>query len=393
MDFSFTEEQRDVAALTRRILEDKVTHDSLTRLESAGGDRHDPRLHAELAKANLLGIALPEGVGGSGFGLIEQMLVLVEVGRALAPVPVLPSIVMGALPIAEFGTAEQRETWVRPAVEGERILTAALAEPLNADPTRPATTARPEGDHWVLDGVKTAVPVAPLADLIIVPAAVDGTARLFLVEPGADGVRISPQRTTNRERYGHVALDGVTVDGSALLGDGSAVEWLRQRATVGLCAMQLGITERSMRATAEYAKQRVQFDRPIGSFQAVGHRMADAYIDVEGIRMTLWQAVWRLSAGGPASLEVAAAKFWAAEGGHRVAHAVVHVHGGMGVATEYFIHRYFIHAKQIEFMLGGATEQALRIGGDLAGDLAGRPVGATSPGTSRPPAGTGAERR
>lgn len=370
MDFSFTEEQQDVAALTRRILEDKVTHDSLTELESRGGDRHDPALYAELARANLLGVALPEDVGGSGFGLVEQMLVLVEVGRTLAPVPVLPSIVMGALPIAEFGTPEQRETWVPAAIEGDKILTAALAEPLNADPSRPSTTARRDGDRWVLHGVKTAVPVAPLADLIVVPAAVDGEARLFLVEPGTDGVTITPQQTTNRERYGYVELDGVALADDAVLGDGSAVEWLQQRATVGLCAMQLGITEQATLATAEYTKERVQFDKPIGSFQAVGHRMADCYIDVEGIRMTLWQAVWRLSAGGPARVDVGSAKFWAAEGGHRVAHAAVHLHGGMGVAEEYFIHRYFIHAKQIEFMLGGATEQAHRIGTELALELA-----------------------
>lgn len=369
MDFSFTEEQQDVASLTRQILTDRVTHDSLTELESAGGDRHDPALYAELAKANLLGIALPEDVGGSGFGIIEQLLILVEVGRALAPVPVFASIVLGAMPIAEFGTAAQREQWVRPAIEGDKILTAALAEPLNSDPTRPSTTAGRDGDGWVLDGVKTGVPVAPLADLVIVPASVDGEARLFLVEPGADGVTISAQETTNRERFGYVELDEVHVSADAVLGDASAVEWLRQRATLGLCAMQLGITEKSMRATAEYAKERVQFERPIATFQAVGHRLADAYIDVEGIRLTLWQAAWRLSAGDSARLDVATAKFWASEGGHRVAHAVVHLHGGMGVATEYFIHRYFIHAKQIEFMLGGATEQALGIGSDLALEL------------------------
>ncbi|MCO8129129.1 acyl-CoA/acyl-ACP dehydrogenase [Acidimicrobiia bacterium EGI L10123] len=369
MDFSFTEEQQDVEALTRQILTDRVTHESLTELEAAGGDRHDADLYAELAKANLLGISLPEDVGGSGFGIVEQLLVLVEVGRALAPVPVLPSIVMGAMPIAEFGSAAQKERWVRPAIEGEVILTAALAEPLNSDPTRPSTTARRVDDGWVLDGVKTGVPVAPMADLIVVPASVDGEARLFLVEPGADGVTISPQETTNRERYGYVELADVHVPADGVLGDASAVGWLHQRATLGLCAMQLGITETAMRATAEYTKERVQFERPIGTFQAVGHRLADAYIDVEGIRLTLWQAAWRLSHGDSGRLDVASAKFWASEGGHRVAHAVVHLHGGMGVATEYFIHRYFIHAKQIEFMLGGATEQAMSIGTDLALEL------------------------
>ena len=146
----------------------------------------------------------------------------------------------------------------------------------------------------------------------------------------------------------------------------SVVDWMVERATLGLCAVQLGVTERALAATASYAINRIQFERPIATFQAVGHRCADAYIDVEAIGLTLWQAAWRLSAGLPAGAEVAVAKYWAATGGHRVAHAAVHIHGGMGVATEYSIHRYFIAAKQIEFTLGGAKEQLLRLGARLA---------------------------
>ena len=130
--------------------------------------------------------------------------------------------------------------------------------------------------------------------------------------------------------------------------------------------MQLGVTEKALHATAEYTKQRVQFERQIATFQAVGHRCADAYIDVEGIRLTLWQALYSIEIGADATMDVQTAKFWAAEGGHRVAHAIVHLHGGMGIAKEYFIHRYFAWAKQIEFSLGAATEQAMLIGATLA---------------------------
>ena len=148
------------------------------------------------------------------------------------------------------------------------------------------------------------------------------------------------------------------------------IEWISERATIGLVALQLGITEQALADTAEYTKTRVQFERPIATFQAVGHRCADSYIDTEGVRLTLQQAAWRLSEGLPAAVEVEVAKFWAAEAGHRVAHAAVHIHGGMGVATEHTIHRYFIWAKQVEFMLGGATEQLLRIGAQLAAEPA-----------------------
>jgi acyl-CoA dehydrogenase len=372
MDFSFTEEQQDVADLSRQILTDKVTHESLTALEATGEARFDPDLYKELAKANLLGIGLPEAAGGSGLGLLGQSLVLREVGRTLAPVPVAFSIAMAAEPIATLGTPEQAAAWAAPAAEGAKILTAALAEPHNREPLHPTTTATKEGDGWRLDGVKTGVPAATIADLILVPAWVEGAPAVFLVETGTEGLTISPQHTTNYDTYGYVELNGVVVGADAVLGGDVAkgadvLSALLERATLALCAVQLGVTERALEATAAYTKERVQFERPIATFQAVGHRCADCYIDVEGIRLTLWQAVYSLEANEDThQIDVETAKWWASEGGHRVAHAVVHLHGGMGIAKEYFIHRYFAHAKQIEFMLGGATEQSVRIGSQLA---------------------------
>lgn len=371
MDFSFTEEQQEIAGLARRILTDKVTVDLLRETE-AGTDRYDPELWRTLAEAGLLGLALPEDVGGGGYGVIEQCLVLEEVGRRLAPVPLLASIVMGAAPIAEFGTPEQKEAWARPAAEGSRILTAALSEPTNPDPTKPSTTAIRDGQGFRLTGTKTAVPAGPLAELILVPAALEGRPVVFLVEPSGPGVTVSRQRTTNRDTAAYVELADAVVPGTAILGsveDGARIiEWIDQRATVGLCALQLGVTEEALAETAEYTKTRVQFERPIATFQAVGHRCADCYIDVEALRLTLWQAAWRLAAGVPAATEVEVAKFWAADTGHRVAHAAVHLHGGMGVAVEHTTHRYFIWGKQLEFMLGGSTEQLLRIGARLAAE-------------------------
>jgi acyl-CoA dehydrogenase len=373
MDFGFTEEQQEVQGLARRILEDKVTDELLRQVEGRGDARFDRDTWDALAEAGLLGIGLPEKLGGGGYGLIEQYLVLEEVGRTVAPVPVLASIVMGAMPIAAFGTADQHDRWVRPAVDGSQILTAALTEPLNRDHLRPTTTARRDGTGWRLDGIKTCVPAASLADLILVPATNDdGSVGVYLVEPGRPQVTITGQHTSNRDLEGYVELDGAHVDGDGRLADpedgSSLVEWILERATLGLCAIQLGVTEQALAATAQYAINRVQFERPIATFQAVGHRCADAYIDVEAIGLTLWQAAWRLSAGLPSAAEVAVAKYWAATGGHRVAHAAVHIHGGMGVATEYPIHRYFIAAKQIEFTLGAAKEQLLRLGSLLAAE-------------------------
>ena len=166
-----------------------------------------------------------------------------------------------------------------------------------------------------------------------------------------------------------MVLDGVTLTDDRVLGPGAEVaDWLVARGTVGLCAVQAGILERALELTAEYARNRVQFGRPIGSFQAVTQRLADAYIDVEAVRLTMWQAAWLLAAGDPAAgTAVATAKFWAAEAGHRVAHTAVHVHGGLGIDMSYPVHRYFTAAKHHEFALGGATAQLRRIGAALSG--------------------------
>jgi len=379
VNFTQNESQRELAALTRTILGD-LTPERLAGAD-AGGDRFDPPLWASLAGAGVLAAGLPEAVGGAGLGLLEQCSVLTELGRAVAPVPYLASIVLGASAVAAFGTPGQRRRWAAPAGRGELILTAALAEEDGDDPRAPSARAEPvKGDReagggWRLSGVKTAVPAAPLAALLLVPAAVPDGAAVFLVSPGDDGVTVERQLVTGGDGAGRITLAGVRLRDDRVLGGPApgrdAVEWLVTRATVGLCALQLGVLERALELTSAYARDRVQFGRPIGSFQAVTQRLADAYIDVEAVRLTMWQAAWRLAAGLPAGAEAATAKFWAADAGHRVAHTAVHVHGGVGVDMDYPLHRYFTAATRAEFALGGATSQLRRIGAALARDAPG----------------------
>ena len=214
--------------------------------------------------------------------------------------------------------------------------------------------------------MKTCVPAGTYADLVLVPASTPDGVRVFLVEPSADGVTVERQMTSNKEAEARITLDGVRVGADAVLEGDDVVHWIVQRATLGLVATQLGVLSRAVELTAEYSKTRVQFERPIATFQAVGQRMADAYIDVEGVRLTLIQAMWRLAEGLPADTEIEVAKYWAADAGHRVAHTAVHIHGGVGIDVDYPLHRYFVAAKKHEFTLGGATEQLLRIGAELA---------------------------
>jgi alkylation response protein AidB-like acyl-CoA dehydrogenase len=210
------------------------------------------------------------------------------------------------------------------------------------------------------------VPFGPLADAILVPAETDSGTVVFLVAADRPGVSVTALETTGRNSAGELDLAGVEVSADEIVGDGEVLAWLTTRRAVGLAAFQLGVLERALALTAEYARTREQFDRPIGSFQAVSQRLADDYIDIKGLRLTLEQASWRLSEGLPADVEVATAAFWAAEAGHRVAHTTVHVHGGVGIDMDHPVHRYFITAKQTEFALGGATAALRIIGRDLA---------------------------
>ncbi len=351
MDFGLTEEQTELAGLTRKILAER---------DAPWGD---------LAAAGVLAAGLPLSLGGAGLGLLEQCSVLIELGRSAASVPYLTSVVLGAGALAAFGTAAQRERWMVPAGQGSVVLTAALAEEDGDDPRVPSTRAERADGQWVLSGMKTAVDAAPEAGLFLVPCASPDGGLVFLVAPSDAGVRVEPQQLTDFGAAGRVVLDGCVLSDDRVLGGvGDAVaDWLVARGTVGLCAMQAGVIERALELTAEYAKSRVAFGRPIGSFQAVTQRLADAFVDVEAVRLTMWQAAWLLSAGSAAATEVATAKFWAAEAGHRVAHTAVHVHGGMGIDVTYPVHRYFVAAKRNEFALGGATVQLRRIGGALAG--------------------------
>ena len=392
MDFSLNESQRELAALCRRIVADKATPRRQAEVEAAG-DRFDPVLWADLAGAGILAAALPESLDGAGLGLLEQCSVLEELGRAVAPVPYLASIVLGAGAIAAFGTPDQQKRWAAPAGRGELVITTALSEEDGDDPRSPSTTAEwvagPSSEHaadasptpaaaaggsaghWLLTGTKTAVPAATRAGLILVPAATASGPAVFLVSPDDPGqVLVQPQRLVDGDLAGRLELTRVELPGDRVLGSPQAgaeiIDWLAAHGTVGQCALQLGVLARALELTSEHAKSRVQFGRPIGAFQAVAQRLADAYIDVEAVKLTMWQAAWRLAAGLPCETEIATAKFWAADAGHRVAHTAVHIHGGMGIDTDHPTHRYFVAAKRTEFELGGATTQLRRIGAALA---------------------------
>ena len=370
MDFSFSEDQTMLRDLAREILEKEVTAKQRKEI-GQDPDWFDRGLWTRLAEANLLGLVAPEDLGGMGLGIEEVCLLLQEIGRAVAPVPLLPALVLASLPIAEFGTDEQKRAWLGPVASGEAILTGALLDAGSNDPYAPATTAKRNGDVWVIEGEKRLVPAVHLARRVLIPAATGEGVGIFLVDPRAEGVSLTRQQTSRGEPLFGVRLAGARVDESELLGgDPGAgdriLRWLHDRATVAVCATQIGVCERALEITAEYARERVQFGVPIGSFQAVQHRCADRLIDLESIRWTTWRAVSRLARGLPAPREAAVAKFWAAEAGARIASTAQHLHAGLGVDLDYPIHRYFLWSKSLELELGAAAPQLVRLGGDMA---------------------------
>ncbi len=368
MDFTFGEEHVLVRDLAREILARETTPELLKALEAQGAE-HSPALWSQLAVANLLGIAVPEAFGGMGLSLLELCALLQETGRAVAPVPVLAALALAGLPIERAGTPAQRERLLPALARGELILTAALVDAGSADPAAPATRARKDGGRFLLTGEKRSVPAAGAAALVLVPAMTDAGPRVFLIEPRAPGVRLEKRLISGRrpdfglsltDTPAHDVLGGDDADASELL------RWLHDVALVAIAATQMGVSERALEITADYVKQRVQFGAPIGSFPAVQHRCADAWIDLEALRWTTWRAAWKLSRGEDAHREALVAKFWAAEAGSRIATATQHLHGGMGVDLDYPIHRYFLWSKALELEQGGGTRQLVELGRELA---------------------------
>ena len=365
MDFKFSEEQEAVRDLAAQIFEGHATTERVKEVER-GDERVDRELWRALADAGLLAIAVPEEQGGSGLGLIELCLLLEQQGRRVAPVPLWPTLVLGALPLAEFGTPEQQRAWLPGVAAGEVVLTAALSEPGLNDPLHPTVTATRDGGIWRLDGAKPSVPAAHIADRVLVPASTgDNGLGVFVVDPAGPGVERAVANTTDRSKVAHLAFAGAPAD--ELGDDGRRVTaWMLDRALVGLCAMQVGVAEGALRMAADYTSERHQFGRPLSTFQGVALKAADAYIDTEAMRVTLWKAAWRLTAGLDATEEVMVAKWWAAEGGQHVVHITQHLHGGLGADVDYPVHRYFLWGKQVENTLGGGSAQLARLGRALA---------------------------
>ncbi|MRH90349.1 acyl-CoA dehydrogenase [Nocardia sp. SYP-A9097] len=372
MDFAHSEAQQDLSDLTRDLLSDwssRNPHPTTTGFERA--------LWSAAAAAGLLEAALPTTVGGGGFGVLEQCSILIEIGRTVAPLPYLPTISICAATLAQFGTEQQIERWVAPALRGEITLAPALGD---ATTLGVGVRAVPTENGWRISGSRGVVPAGSFADAFLVEASTDSGSLLAMVDRTTDGLEIQEQRVVDASDTALLEFDNLLINDDAIIGvtpgdvsphsgDYTAtvqnpVRWAHRRSTIASCAHQLGVLERAVEMTAAYARDRHQFGKPIGSFQAVRQRLADAHIDVDAVRLALWQAAWLESEDHPCDFELEVAAFWSAEAGHRVAHTAVHIHASTGIYLHFPLHRYFTAAKRTEFATGGATPH-LRMLGDL----------------------------
>ena len=369
MDFGLNQIQREIRDLSRTIFKDQVTPEKLASYDEYAAPRFDSDLWSKLAEAGLLSISIGSKYGGSQLGFMELALLLEEIGRAIAPVP-FASHCLSMMAIEKFGQEEIRNRVLSGAASGNILLTSALLEPLNNNPmsTQSASCVF-DGENYIISGRKQAAPFAEQADYILLSAMNEEDPIVFIIEPEAVGVSIKPLQVTSFEPHAEIYLNGVSVKPSQVVTaiDGSTLaKWIFDRMLSLICMHQVGVTEATMRMSASYTSERTQFGVPVATFQAVGHRMADSYIDIECLRLTSYQAASLLDQGLDADVELQIAKICAADVGHRVSYSAQHVHGGAGIDRDYPLWRYCLWLRHNEMIIGGSSVHTQQLGNLIA---------------------------
>jgi len=371
MDFNLTSEQELLKKEVRHFLDTECPKKVVRELEDSELG-YSPEIWKKMAELGWLGLILPEEYGGVGGNLLDLAVFFEEVGAAVFPSPLFSTLVFGVLPILEGGSEEQKSRLLPKVADGEMFLTMALTEPeADYQPEFLSTTANRGGDGYAINGTKLFVQNAHIADYMLVVARTgevksDGSGiTVFLVPKKAEGIGVTPLITASGSKQSEVVFDKAPVSHGDVLGDidqgWPLVESTLARATAIQCVETVGVMQKALSMTAEYTSTRIQFGKPIGSFQAVQHRLADMLLDVEGARWTSYQAVSRLSKGLPAAREVAIAKAWTSDACQRVAYGAQHLHGGIGMDLDYDLHFYFRWAKSMELNLGTAPYHRLSI--------------------------------
>ncbi len=361
MDLGLTEEQEMLKNFARDFLEKECPEKLVREMEDNERGFTDA-LWQGMANQGWQGLMIPEAYGGNGMSFLDLCVLLEEFGRALVPGPFISTTVLGAVPVMEAGTDAQKQAILPKVASGALIMTLALTEPsARWDADGVELTARRDGDSYLLNGTKLFVPDAHVAHTLVVAARTGGAGEygitLFLVDGKAAGLKTTVLKTIAADKQCEIQFKNVKVSAADILGaEGRGWDVLRsvqRKAAVAYSAYLVGLAQRDFEISVDYAKERVQFGRPIGSFQAIQHKAADMVTDVDGARFIMYRAAWAITENEPdQDLQVSMAKAWASDATRRVVAHGQQIHGGIGFTKEYVIQLFYRRQKMAELMWG-----------------------------------------
>ena len=365
MDMGLTEIQQMLKTSAQEFLTRECPTTLVREMEEDERGYPD-NLWRQMAGLGWTGVPFPEVYGGTGGDFLDLAVLLEEMGRALAPSPYFSTVILGGLTVLDAGSDAQKDDLLSRVCDGSGIMTLAVTEAsASYDAWGVETTATADGSGYALNGTKLFVPDAHVADVIIVAARTgqDGDPAegitLFLVPARMEGLEVAPIHTIGSERQFEVRLNNVRLPGSAVLGEENGgwriAERAIQRGVAGQCITMLGGATAVLDMTVEYVKQRTQFGRPVGSFQAVQHHCAQMATDVEGCRGVAYQAAWMLAEGQPAHREISIAKAWISQAYRRVCATAHQCHGAIGFTKEHDLQLYTRRAKVQELSYGDSN--------------------------------------
>ena len=375
MDLGLSEEQEMLRTSARDFLQKECPKQLVRQLDETD-EGYSPELWRKMAELGWIGLVFPEKYGGSGGSFLDLVVLLEEMGYNILPGPFFSTVVLGGLPILAAGNEEQKKEFLPKIANGEMILTLALTEPsAKYDAVSVKTKAVAHNGEYVINGTKLFVPDANVADYLLCVARTkdrvnpeDGIT-IFLVDTKSPGVKCTLLKTLARDKQCEVVFDNVSVPKKNLLGEldkgWPMVENILQKATVAKCAEMVGGTQAVLEMAVNYAKERVQFNRPIGSFQAIQHYCANMVTDVDGSRFIAYKAAWKVSEGLPATMDVAIAKAWTSEASGRVTLLGHQIFGAIGFTMDHDMHLYYRRAKASEVVFGDSDFQRAIVAQEL----------------------------
>jgi alkylation response protein AidB-like acyl-CoA dehydrogenase len=361
MKLTLTEEQEMLKKTARDFLTDKCSKKFIKQMEESETG-YSKELWQEMAELGWMGLAFPEKYGGGSMIFLDLAILLEEMGRACLPSPFFSTVILGGLPILDLGSEEQKQEYLPKLIRGEKIFTLALTEPgyHHYDASSITVTATPDGGNYTINGTKLFVPDAHITDYLLCVARTkpkDETT-IFLADAKSPRINYTVLKTIAGDKLCEVVFDKMPVPKANILGrlnqGWDAVQKIIARAAVGKCCEMVGNLQRVLEMTVDYAKERKQFDRPIGSFQIIQHYCADMATDIDGARFSTYQAAWMLGEGLPCTKEVAIAKAWTSQASQRVVALAHQIHGAIGVTIEHDLHYHTRRAKAAELAFGDA---------------------------------------